>query len=92
METWSFVNNNTITVLVQVQSRIYRRVESGPAGWEDCNYNYLLPSGLALLNVISALRSNNFDLIVLYHNIITTYLVKKSPVSSSKTARLYKPT
>ena len=33
METWSFVNNNTITAL-HVQPRIYRRVESGPAGWE----------------------------------------------------------
>ena len=47
METWSFVNNNTITAL-HVQFRIYRRVESGLAGWEDCNYNYLLPSRLAL--------------------------------------------
>ena len=65
METWSLVNNNSITL--HVQFRIYRRVESGLAGWEGCNYNYLLSS--ALLNVISTLRSNNFDLIVLYHNI-----------------------
>ena len=84
METWSFVNNNSITL--HVQFRIYRKVESGLAGWEGCNYNYLLSS--ALLNVISTLRSNNFDLIVLYHNIsceeISSFL-QRDP-------RLYKPT
>ena len=74
METWSFVNNNTITAL-HVQFRIYRRVESGLASWLAGKivitiiYSPQVWSSPALLNVISPLRSNNFDLIVLYHNI-----------------------
>ena len=84
METWSFVNNNTITAL-HVQFRIYRRVQSGLAGAGKIVITIIYSP---LLNVISPVRSNNFDLIVLYHNIsceeIYGFLCRD--------LRLYKPT